>query len=446
MTATTTAPRLAELMARDAWSREELLAHQRERLRALLEHAAERSPYYRDALGPGAADRPLESLPTLSKTTLMARWDRIACDPELTLAGAEAHIDGPDAAALHLGRFRIASTSGATRLRGLFAYGREDFALWVAACLRSTARLGVRPGMSIVSVAAHDPVHISKHIYAALRTGTARPQLHALMPTAELVAALNLARPDALMGYASMVGLLADEQLCGRLRIAPRVVACASEPLTDDVRARVRAAWGSDPANVYASTEAFLVGAGTPATPDALEIPEDLLIVEVVDADNRPVPDGEVGEKLLLTNLGNFTQPLIRYELSDRVARGAGPNPAGRPYAWLQAVEGRTDDTLRLPGRGGGVVSVLPYRLGAPFAHLPHVRQFQIEWDGARLTIRVVLRCTAPADTPARVHDAVSATLLEAGAAPVPIAVVRVCALEREPGPAAKLKLIRSTA
>jgi phenylacetate-coenzyme A ligase PaaK-like adenylate-forming protein len=248
------------------------------------------------------------------------------------------------------------------------------------------------------------------------------------------------------MGYASVIGVLADEQLCGRLRIAPAIVGCSSEPLTDDIRARVRAAWGSEPANVYATTEAFLVGGSTPATPHALEIPEDLLIVEVVDADSRPVPDGEVGEKVLLTNLANFTQPLIRYELSDRVARGAGPNPAGRPYAWLQAVEGRTNDTLHLPAPGGGTVSVLPYRLGAPFAHLPHVRQFQIHWDGARMTIRVVLRSTAPADTACHVHDAMSATLLGAGAAPVPIEVVRVCELEREAGPAAKLKLIRSTA
>src|SRR6476660_4501110 len=106
MTATTTVPGLAVLMARDAWSREGLLAHQRERLRALLEHAVERSPYYREALD---LDAPFEYLPTLSKATLLERWDRIACDPDLTLAGPEAHLDRPDAVELHRGRFRIGS-------------------------------------------------------------------------------------------------------------------------------------------------------------------------------------------------------------------------------------------------------------------------------------------------------------------------------------------------
>jgi hypothetical protein len=40
----------------------------------------------------------------------------------------------------------------------------------------------------------------------------------------------------------------------------------------------------------------------------------------------------------------------------------------------------------------------------------------------------------------------ISRALHDAGAAPIPITVVPVTELEREPGPAAKLKLIRATA
>jgi phenylacetate-CoA ligase len=161
MTAAPPLTGLPEVIARDGWSREQLLAHRHERLRALLEHAVRHSPYYRETLGPDAADAPLEALPTLSKATLMEQWDRVSCDPELTLAAVEAHINGPHAARLLHGRYRIGSTSGATGLRGLFAYGPEDFGLWAQVCLRATARLGVRPGDRIVSIGAHDPVHIS---------------------------------------------------------------------------------------------------------------------------------------------------------------------------------------------------------------------------------------------------------------------------------------------
>ena len=66
-----------ELMARDHWSREDLLAYQRQRVRALVLHAVTHSPYYREVLGADAVERPLAELPSLSKATLMAEFDRI---------------------------------------------------------------------------------------------------------------------------------------------------------------------------------------------------------------------------------------------------------------------------------------------------------------------------------------------------------------------------------
>jgi phenylacetate-coenzyme A ligase PaaK-like adenylate-forming protein len=445
MTATAIDPRAltAELLARDRWSREALLAHQRNRLRALLEHAVARSAFYRETLGLDAAERPLDSLPTLSKATFMEHWDRIACDPELRLAGAEAHIES-GAGEPYLGRFHLGTTSGASGLRGLFAYGAEDFALCAAACLRPMVRAGVRPEWRRIGIAARGSAHISKQLLAVLSGGPSpAPDLHALSPVPEMVAALNAYGPDMAMGYSSIFGVLADEQLSGRLAISPKVVVCTSEPVTADVRARIRAAWGRDPGNGYATTEALCVAASVPDTSAVLELTDDLLVVEVVDADNRPVEPGETGEKLLITNLANFALPLIRYELSDRVTLGEGPNPTGRPFGWLSAIEGRSNDTLRMPARAGGRVDVLPYRLGEPFARLPEVRQFQIDWDGQRLLARVVLR---PGEGPQRVEPELASALRDAGAAPVPITVVPVEALERELGDAGKLKLIRSTA
>ena len=49
---------------------------------------------------------------------------------------------------------------------------------------------------------------------------------------------------------------------------------------------------------------------------------EDLVITEVVDADNQPVPPGEYGAKVLVTVLFSRTLPLIRYEMSDSLQVG----------------------------------------------------------------------------------------------------------------------------
>jgi phenylacetate-coenzyme A ligase PaaK-like adenylate-forming protein len=169
-------------------------------------------------------------------------------------------------------------------------------------------------------------------------------------------------------------------------------------------------------------------------------------VVEVVDEHNQPVRPGRPGYKVPLTNLLNHTQPLIRYELSDSVVLADGPNPNGLPYACIASVDGRSNDILRFPGSSGGEVPVHPYRLGAPFAALREVRQYQIvQYDG-RLEVLIVPQASAPPDVTRRVEAALTGTLAEAGALPPRIDVVPVQEIERESGHAAKLKPVKRAA
>lgn len=85
------------------------------------------------------------------------------------------------------------------------------------------------------------------------------------------------------------------------------------------------------------------------------------MIVEVVDGDNRPVPPGADGEKLLVTVLWSRTLPLIRYELADRVRLAAAPEPCRLPFPLVAGIQGRTDDALALPSIARGMVSVHPH-------------------------------------------------------------------------------------
>jgi phenylacetate-coenzyme A ligase PaaK-like adenylate-forming protein len=157
------------------------------------------------------------------------------------------------------------------------------------------------------------------------------------------------------------------------------------------------------------------------------------------------VAAGVPGAKVLVTNLVNYAQPLIRYEISDVVTLADGPNPSGRPYRRIASIEGRRMDTLYLPGRGGGEVAMHPFGLGAAFAALPDVRQYQVLHDRHGLHVRVILAGDASAATPERLRQALVEAIDAAGAVPPPVEVTQVDALEREPGPAAKFKLVRST-
>jgi phenylacetate-coenzyme A ligase PaaK-like adenylate-forming protein len=47
-----------------------------------------------------------------------------------------------------------------------------------------------------------------------------------------------------------------------------------------------------------------------------------------------------------LTIFERFTQPLIRYEISDRIRLTSESCPCGRPYRVIESIEGRQEDVL----------------------------------------------------------------------------------------------------
>src|SRR4030095_2356088 len=80
---------------------------------------------------------------------------------------------------------------------------------------------------------------------------------------------------------------------------------------------------------------------------------EDRAIIEVVDENGRVLPPGERGDRILLTLLERRTQPLIRYEISDMVRELPGTCACGRPFRLIESIEGRREDILYFPPRGG---------------------------------------------------------------------------------------------
>lgn len=74
---------------------------------------------------------------------------------------------------------------------------------------------------------------------------------------------------------------------------------------------------------------------------------------------------------------------------------------------------------------------------------MSEVRQYQVVQMDTGLQVRIVVQRDAPADVPARVRAEMLASLADAGAVVPGLEVVVVDTIEREPGHAAKLKLIK---
>jgi phenylacetate-CoA ligase len=162
------------------------------------------------------------------------------------------------------------------------------------------------------------------------------------LPVREIVERLKALQRPLLNGYPSMLARLAAEQRAQRLRIAPMSVTMSSETLVPELRTAMADAFGAPIIDHFGSTEG-LVGMTAPDD-DVLVFNSDLCIVELVDAENRPVPSGVASAKVLVTNLYNRTQPLIRYELTEGFDAS--------DHVHLRAtVRGRADEVPRLSGR-----------------------------------------------------------------------------------------------
>jgi putative adenylate-forming enzyme len=354
---------LRELRQHERWSREQLQRYQATALADLRRYAYERSPFYRE-FHKGLTDAPLHDLPVLTKATMMEQFDELVTDRSLHLEDVRAFATQNEAGQPYKGRYWVNATSGSSGHPGFFLFDEREWVQVLASFARAQEWSGVKISLTrrqrMATVASVTPWHMSSQVAATVKSWW-RPSLRvaASQPLAKTVEELNEWKPDVLVSYASMAGILAEEQIAGRLRIQPQVVYGASEVLTPQTRRLVKEAWGIGPFNQYVSTEAASIGAEHQAC-RRMHFFEDLVIAEVVDEQHRPVPPGAYGEKLLVTTLFSRTQPLIRYELNDSVRVSIESHDCALPFGMLDGIQGRLEDSLTLPSVKGGEVLIRP--------------------------------------------------------------------------------------
>ena len=425
---------------RERWTPEQMREHHAVALDALVRDAVARSPFYAERFAGrvGAGRVQLAALPTLTKATLMDGLDAALGDPRLRGRDLRAHLH--DAEPL-LGEYRIMASSGSTGTPSLYVYAREDWTGIIAQFLRYNELCGMRPRvprLRVAAIGAPSLASMTQRVAQSVDVGLHRVlRCSVTDPLPRLVEALNAFRPDVLNAYPSIAALLADEQLSGRLRIAPQFVSTSSELRTPAMTERIERAFGVRPFDLYGTTEG-LWGVECEQH-DGIHLFEDWCIVENVDAGGQPVPDGHPGERLLLTNLFNRTLPMIRFEVSDVVTLDRTPCACGRTLPRLQAVHGRLDDVLQLPGRGDATVPVHPTQFSLVSAD-PAVREFQVRQRGGRIVLRLALRDGGDAGAPERIAQAVAARLRALGVERPDVTAEATDAIERTA--AGKLPLV----
>lgn len=396
-----------------------LAQRQRIRLADMVAFARANSPYYRELyrdLPQRVADPTL--LPVTDKRKLMANFDDWATDRAVTLDRARTFVDNPNLIGERfLGKYTVATTSGTTGIPGIFLLDDRSFAVTTALMFRLLSAwltigdvLRIVAGRRRLGMVNAMGGHFASAIAATRlcrRRGNSVGVFPVHMPLAEMVAKLNQFRPVLLASYASMGALLASEQETGRLRINPVLVVLSAEGLAADEYDRIAKAFKAKVRHSYAATECPFISYS--CAHGWLHVNSDWLVVEPVAAEYRPVPPGTQSHTVLLSNLANHVQPILRYDLGDSVLERPDPCPCGNPLPTIR-VQGRAADTLTFPVDRGEPVSIAPLMFGTLVDRTPGIAQFQIV-QTAPTTLRVRLRSAEGADAN-RVWQAVHAGLV----------------------------------
>jgi len=370
------------------WPSDRLAAFQLERLRALLVHAKQHVPYYRELfarLGFDAAGvrstADLQALPFLTKDVIRAHTDALK-----------------SAQAVGLARFNTGGSSGAPLI---FFIGRERVTHDVAAKWRATRWWNVDIGDpeivvwgSPIELGAQDRVKQFRD--ALMRTE--------LLPAFEMsdtrldsfLQRIRQRRPRMLFGYPSALSKMAQHAkqrgvVMNDLGI--RVAFCTSERLYDEQRQAIESVFGCPVANGYGSRDAGFIAHQCPQ--GGMHITAEDVMVEIVDEQGRVLPAGQAGE-IVVTHLATRDFPFIRYRTGDRAVMDDGRCACGRGLPLLREIQGRTTDFVR--AQDGTVMHGLA--LIYTLRDIAGISEFKIMQETLRLT-RVQLVPGPGCDLPA---------------------------------------------
>lgn len=359
---------------------------QDDKLKNIVNYAKANSPYYAKLYSRLPADFSLSDLPPVNKQALMEDWNNWPTDRNVTLEDINTFMQDLD----NIGRkwqkkYLVFTTSGSTGhpLVSLCDSTTNNI-MSALSITRSYARKQdlynfIKKGGKSIGVFANGGFYLGNSSVRArlLQMPWKKKQMaitSALLPTEQIVAELNAFQPTMLGGYPSNLELLIDEQKSGRLHISPVIIMTGGEYLSDSLRKALADAFNCYVQTSYSSTEGGCIACE--CTEKHFHINDDWVIVEPVDRNNNPVPDGVLSDKILLTNLFNYTQPYIRYEVTDRVIYHHEPCACGNPSPWIE-LEGRNDDVVTFI-ENNIPIRIPPLAIYATLKEIHMLKRFQL--------------------------------------------------------------------
>jgi phenylacetate-CoA ligase len=378
-----TVDHLAFLESTQWLSEEKIAEYQATQLRALLEHAGEHVPYYRDLFRTlhfdprGVTSRSdIEQLPILTREIVRERYADLL-DPA------------------SVGKNIKKGTSGSTGTPLKFEYSQESECWRQAMRIRGYEWGGYTPGCpvfyywAVVAAPPPGPRGLKIKLDRAMKRETFFDSMRQDEASRrQALAILRRTKPKVIVCYTQSCAQFARWILDNGLRDWDDIpVLCGAEAVLPADRAVLSKAFGPDVFETYGSRETMLMASECEAH-DGMHLSEENLLLEVVQ-NGRGVAPGVAGD-VVVTDLHNYSMPFIRYANGD-VASMADPKPCscGRGLRKLARVDGRRADTLL--DKDGNPVPGIVFHVLFSDARKEVIKQFQaVQKPTGEVILRVV--------------------------------------------------------
>jgi phenylacetate-CoA ligase len=210
-----------------------------------------------------------------------------------------------------------------------------------------------------------------------------------------------------VLGYTSTLAAVSAELLRRDRRLSwrPRGVITIAELLTPERRHLIESYFRAPIWNRYGLREfGSWAGQNCQGSPESVHLNTELVVLEILNADDSPAGAGETG-RLVLTDLNNRVMPLIRYDTGDLGVRETRRCPCGRTFPLL-TIAGRARESLQSASNE----LVTPSRLAAVLVEHGAGNQYQLVQETPnRVRLVVVPADGLAADGRIRLQQAVEA-------------------------------------
>lgn len=300
----------------------------------LVQFASLHSPYYKMIIKKyriNVTNCKPEDFPILTKTDVIKHFDQIVTNPLITKNKIAEFLEhSSDSTELFLDKYYVIHTSGSSGTVGYYVYSQKELTKGLA---NFTYANSLKPFQKLAYVAA-----IKGHFAGATMASITKklPLIYRDIqtfdinaPFSEIISKLNKMQPTSISGYPFALRKLAEAQDEGELHITPKILQSGGDPLLQHDKDYIQKVFNAQIINVYAASEFLLIGLGKDAY-GGMYLMENNLLFEI----NATCT--------LITNLFNYTLPLIRYRMADRL-QPIEDTLHILPFTKVKSIIGRTE-------------------------------------------------------------------------------------------------------